>query len=197
MLLLPWQYMFRSAVRITVRSGLGLCVCDVSCTGTTTLKQAYTLPVSKDVKVNMSNKTHSRVIRINQNTNKLIACTLKTKELSWEISDYVGEMGKTGHEWQRSAIRSRDGEEEIRLLLSFRMRGFHIVLPRSRRHDTTGFHLPYLCRPSPASQNKYHLTHFCLQEGGNVSVWKARTHLRNCQTVRVHIMYLLRLGEPP
>lgn len=28
------------------------------------------------------------------------------------------------------AIRSRDGEEEIALLLSFRMHGFHVALPR-------------------------------------------------------------------
>jgi hypothetical protein len=107
-------------------------------------------------------------------------------------------MGKTRHEWQRLAIRSRDGEGEIALPLSFRMRGLHVALPRSRRHDTRRFHLPYLCRPSsPASQNKYHLTHFCVQEGGNIFVWKVRAHLRNCQTARVHIMYLHRLGEPP
>ena len=93
-------------------------------------------------------------------------------------------MGKTGHEWQRLAIRSRDGEEEIALPLSFRMHGFHVALSRSRRHDTRGFHLPYLWwSSSPASQNKYHLTHFCLQEAGKVFVWKSSgppTKLPNC-----------------
>jgi hypothetical protein len=32
--LLVWQYTLRSAVYITIRSGMGPCDCDVSCVGT-------------------------------------------------------------------------------------------------------------------------------------------------------------------